>query len=118
MVMMFMFGKKFRRDQARKSEATEWKEVIKTSNLKSTLKTVKAILSWDGIFEELHKIKTPTLVIIGEKDLGIPLSQTKRLVNRIPGAKLVIIPHAGHISSFEEPETVNAAIEEFIDELS
>ncbi len=114
MVMIFMFGKKFRRDPKRRAEASEWNECIKSNDLKSTLKTARAILSWDGVFEELHKIKAPTLVIVGGKDMGVSLSQAQKIVNQIPGTLLAAIPHAGHISSLEEPEAVNVAIKDFL----
>ncbi len=113
-VMKVMFGKKFRRDPARKAEAAEWKEVIQANHLSSTLKTAKALLTWDGVLDRLAGIKVPTLVIVGEHDLGAPVSQAERIANRIPGAKLVVIPHAGHLSCLEEPTAVNGAIEEFL----
>jgi pimeloyl-ACP methyl ester carboxylesterase len=33
---------------------------------------------------------------------------------RVPGARLVIIPGAGHMAPMELPEPVNAAIAEFL----
>ena len=116
-VMKVMFGKKFRRDPARKAEAAEWKGIIQSNHLSSTLKTAKALLTWDGALDQLGGIKIPTLVIVGEHDLGAPVSQAERIANRIPGAKLVVIPHAGHLSCLEEPTAVNAAIEEFLTSL-
>ncbi|MGO9607868.1 MAG: alpha/beta fold hydrolase [Candidatus Binataceae bacterium] len=51
-----------------------------------TLKT------WD----RLPEIKAPTLVITGSEDLLIPAANSKLLAERIPGAKLHLIPNAGH----------------------
>jgi pimeloyl-ACP methyl ester carboxylesterase len=33
---------------------------------------------------------------------------------RVPGARLVIIPRAGHMAPMERPAAVNAAIAEFL----
>ncbi|MGO9450294.1 MAG: alpha/beta fold hydrolase [Candidatus Binataceae bacterium] len=51
-----------------------------------TLKT------WD----RLPEIKAPTLVITGAEDVLIPAANSKLLAERIPGAKLHLIPNAGH----------------------
>jgi pimeloyl-ACP methyl ester carboxylesterase len=40
------------------------------------------------------------------------------MAERIPGARLVTIPHAGHSSTVEEPAAVTAAIEAFLAEQS
>ena len=65
-------------------------------------------------YEDLPKIKTPTLVIVGKEDIPTPVAKAKRIAEKIPGAKLVIIPDAGHLCTVEEPEAVSKAIEEFL----
>ncbi len=45
--------------------------------------------------EELAKIKVPTVVMAGEKDL-IPGKETAKIAMSIPGAKMRIIPGEGH----------------------
>ncbi|MDP2675488.1 MAG: hypothetical protein Q8Q00_11390 [Dehalococcoidia bacterium] len=34
--------------------------------------------------------------------------------DRIPGARLVVIPGAGHVSNMEQPERFNAEVREFL----
>ncbi len=48
--------------------------------------------TWD----RLPQIKAPTLVITGAKDVLIPAKNSELLAARIPGAKLHLIPNAGH----------------------
>jgi len=48
--------------------------------------------TWD----RLGQIKAPTLVITGGDDVLIPARNSELLAERIPGAKLHIIPKAGH----------------------
>jgi pimeloyl-ACP methyl ester carboxylesterase len=47
-------------------------------------------------YDRLPQITTPTLIITGAKDVLIPARNAEILAERIPGAKLHIIPNAGH----------------------
>ncbi len=49
----------------------------------------------------LHRIKTPTLVLWGDKDGLIPPAHGRVFAEGIPGAKLLIIPNCGHIPPIE-----------------
>jgi 3-oxoadipate enol-lactonase len=62
----------------------------------------------------LPAIAVPTLVIVGEEDTITPPADAERMASAIPGAKLVKIPGAGHLSNFEKPDAVNAAIEKML----
>jgi len=62
----------------------------------------------------LSGIKAPTLVVVGEDDQLTPPSNAAALVRGIPGAKMVVIPRAGHVSSLENPEAFNKALDEFL----
>ena len=70
------------------------------------------------MYDQLDKIKTPTLIIVGDQDVATPPAKAERMHARIPGARLVIIHGAGHTSTVEEPEVVNAAIQEFLNGLN
>ena len=50
---------------------------------------------------ELSKIKLPTLVIHGEKDLLFPVHMGAEVVKAIPGSTFVVIPGAGHTLNLE-----------------
>jgi pimeloyl-ACP methyl ester carboxylesterase len=50
------------------------------------------------------KIKVKTLVIGGEKDTADFPALAKHIADTIPGAKLVIIPNAGHVPHLEVPD--------------
>ena len=113
--MTGMFGKKFRRDPENRTDVKYWRNVIKSNNLSSTIKTARAIAAFDGVPDDLHRINIPTLVIAGEKDISAGVRHAKRIAELVPGARLAVIPEAGHISSLEEPEAVNSAIKKFLD---
>lgn len=62
----------------------------------------------------LGSIKVPTLVVVGEDDGLTPPSAAAAIVRAISGSKLVVIPRAGHVSSLENPEAFNKALDEFL----
>jgi 3-oxoadipate enol-lactonase len=63
---------------------------------------------------DLANIAVPTLVLVGEEDEITPLAAAQVLVDHIPGAKMVVIPQAGHLSNLENPVAFNQAVREFI----
>jgi len=66
----------------------------------------------------LSSIKVPTLVIVGEDDVLTPPADAQRIAKGIPGARLVTIPEAGHLSNMDQPDLFNRAVEEFAAGLS
>ena len=61
----------------------------------------------------LPQIIVPTLLIWGELDERSPVSIAHALEEAIPGAELVVVPGAGHLSNLEKPEMINEAIRSF-----
>jgi 3-oxoadipate enol-lactonase len=61
----------------------------------------------------LPQISCPAQIIVGELDLPTPPSDAKLMADRIPDARLAIIPGAGHLSNLEQPELFNEAIRSF-----
>jgi pimeloyl-ACP methyl ester carboxylesterase len=63
----------------------------------------------------LNQIACPTLVITGDQDRLVPMANSHRLLKLIPGARLEIIPGAGHVFPLErEAETVRLVTEHFL----
>ena len=62
----------------------------------------------------LAQVSVPTLVITGAEDEMIPVEESRRIASGIRGAKLVIIPGAGHLANLEQPEAFNTALNEFL----
>ncbi len=55
-------------------------------------------------------IRVPTLVVAGADDILILPSESKALAKAIPDAHLTLIPRAGHLVAFEQPEPFNEAL--------
>ncbi|GLH70365.1 alpha/beta hydrolase [Geothrix rubra] len=64
--------------------------------------------------EWLGGIRVPTLVIAGEDDAIIPTLESEALAKAIPGAQLKLIPRAGHLVAFEQPEAFNEALRDWL----
>jgi pimeloyl-ACP methyl ester carboxylesterase len=59
-------------------------------------------------------ITQPTLIIWGGRDRILPVANARLLQEDIPGAKLHILPNAGHLPHEENPDEVNRLIAEFL----
>jgi 3-oxoadipate enol-lactonase len=71
-----------------------------------------------SVVDRLDRIDAPTLVITGAEDKGLPPSYSTELAQRIPGARLEVLPRVGHMSPREAPTAVASLIREFLTPLS
>jgi pimeloyl-ACP methyl ester carboxylesterase len=74
---------------------------------------LQGILGWEA-YSRINQIVAPTLVIHGESDRLIPPGNANLIAQRIPGAKLVMIPRASHLFFTDQPEVANRAIMDFL----
>jgi 3-oxoadipate enol-lactonase len=74
---------------------------------------LQGIFGWEA-YSRIAQITVPTLVIHGETDKLIPPANAKLIAERIPGAKLALIPHASHIFETDQPAAAYQAILEFL----
>lgn len=65
------------------------------------------------VIESLQTIRVPTLVLVGEDDEPF-LGATDYMATKIPGARKVIVPAAGHAANIDNPPAFNAAVAEFL----
>ena len=64
----------------------------------------------------LEDIGVPAHVIVGADDTLTTPEMCRELAAAIPGARLTVIPDAGHLSNIEQPAAFNAAAIAFIRE--
>jgi 3-oxoadipate enol-lactonase len=67
--------------------------------------------------DSLSTLSTPTLVIVGEQDQPF-VGPSQRMAKAIAGARLVVIPDAGHSPQFENTEAWWDALTSFLEEVS
>jgi pimeloyl-ACP methyl ester carboxylesterase len=77
---------------------------------------LQGIIGWEA-YSRLPKIAAPTLVLHGDSDRLIPPVNGDLIAKRIPGAKLVLIPHASHIFSTDQPATTHREVLKFLSSL-
>ena len=66
----------------------------------------------------LPSISVPTLVVVGESDALVPREVAEAMAKAIPGARLEIVPDAGHVANLENPEVFNRALADFVSRLA
>ncbi len=82
-------------------------------NTAGYLSQLQAILAWES-FSRLPQITTPTLVIHGKADRLVPPGNGELIAARIPGARLILLEHASHLFSTDQPDAAQKAIFEFL----
>lgn len=65
-------------------------------------------------YRELRRFGIPVLLVWGRHDRIVPVAGAERLRRLVGSRHLVIVDDAGHLPNYEQPETVNAALLEFL----
>ncbi len=68
------------------------------------------------ISDHLPEIRVPTLVIVGELDEPF-IGASEYMAAKIPGARLEVIPGAGHAANLDNPDHFNRVLSAFLDSL-
>ncbi|OGE84489.1 MAG: hypothetical protein A2846_03540 [Candidatus Doudnabacteria bacterium RIFCSPHIGHO2_01_FULL_49_9] len=91
--------------------------VIREMDYARTSGTMKATfinVIKEDLTPQIGRIKTPTLIVWGNKDRATPLEHAYLLNEKIDGSELVVIESAGHAVNLEAPEKVAEAVYNFI----
>ncbi|MBI3709696.1 MAG: alpha/beta fold hydrolase [Proteobacteria bacterium] len=79
----------------------------------SYIKALEARANWKRVFDP-KTVTVPTLVVVGADDTLTPPPMAKSIADAIPGARLAVIPDAGHLSNIEQPAAFNRIVLEFL----
>lgn len=135
-LMLFDTGPGFRRDDARQ----EWNRKVERtaagfdvrgpnalrdrpevagsphSSSAGLARAARGIMAQHGphVIDSLPKIAVPTLVVVGAGDEPF-LAASEYMATRIPGARKVVIPDAGHAVNVDQPEAFNHAVVDFLE---
>ncbi len=83
-------------------------------DLEVYLRTLRALGEHEG-HALLERVRVPTLVIAGERDIFTPKRLSEHMVRRLSRAELMIVPRGTHYSATEYPEIVNRRIDAFLE---
>jgi pimeloyl-ACP methyl ester carboxylesterase len=93
--------------------ALEWIRRAERTALRFALAQMAAIAR-HSTATRLAQIRTKTLILTGDGDRLVPAANSLLLAKLIPGARLLVLPGAGHAFPLErEQETVQALLEHF-----
>jgi 3-oxoadipate enol-lactonase len=94
--------------------ALEWIRGAEPAGFRLALAQLLAVARHHTL-ERLANIRAPTLVITGDADRLVPPHNSEVLAQLIPGARLLVLPGAGHCFPLErEEETMRALREHFL----
>jgi pimeloyl-ACP methyl ester carboxylesterase len=88
--------------------------MAKANGPETYIRHQQAIIGRPDSRPDLPRIKIPTLVIVGEADTLTPPEAAQEMAAGTPGAKLVVVPKAGHMALAEQPAAVTAAMVEWL----
>ena len=91
-----------------------WKQQL-LHNRPTIWRAVNGVIERKSIHAELRKIEASTLVAVGDQDVATVPAQAASIAAAIDGAKLVIIPGAGHGLTLEAPAAVTDVIAAFLE---
>lgn len=112
-IMKIMFGTAFRTDPARAAVRRRLEEQLLALPAEPTRAALEAVITRRAVEDELSRIRVPTLILHGTADTAVVPRRAQSLMQHISGARFVDIPRAGHSSTLEEPDAINAALDDF-----
>jgi len=77
----------------------------------------RAVMARADMRPWLADIRCPLLVACGDRDLLTPLEHSREIAHVVPHAQLEVVPGAGHLMTWEQPERVNALLLQWLDSL-
>ena len=74
----------------------------------------RAMLGRPESLADLAAVRVPTLVLCGAGDAVTPPADHEAIAARVAGARLVVVPDSGHLSTIEQPEAVSRALVDWL----
>ncbi|MGH9105363.1 MAG: alpha/beta fold hydrolase [Acidimicrobiales bacterium] len=93
---------------------TDEQRVTRAANLAAMATYGGSAMADPTLLDRLLAITIPVLVAWGEADHMIPVEHGRAYAAAIPGAKLALIRHAGHLPQLEAPIELRSAIAELV----
>jgi 3-oxoadipate enol-lactonase len=103
--------------QSRPDLVARVRDMIAWTQLSGVVGDLMAMAERPDSVPLLKQIACPTLVIVGQDDQATPPAEAQLIAEHIKGARLEIVPGAGHLPNLEQPEAFNRAVMSFMDSL-
>lgn len=99
--------------KTRPGEVARIRDLILRTPVDGYVGACRAIAGLDAT-ARLKEIVAPTLCIVGDRDETTPPAAARAIRDAIPGAELVLLDHAAHLSNIEQAAAFNAALAGFL----
>lgn len=90
-----------------------FRKMIRSTSRDGYVGSATAIMEMDSI-NQLSRIATPTLVVVGRHDPSTPLSDAKLINQKIAGSQLAVIEDAAHLPNVEQSAGFNEVLDNFL----
>jgi 3-oxoadipate enol-lactonase len=107
-----LLGETTRRGQPDLEEAV--KRLILVNAPDAIMAALNALRSRPDSTNLLPSIAVPTLVIAGDEDAIVNISESRSMQQAIPGATLVTLARTGHLGNLEAPGPWSSAVDTFL----
>lgn len=92
------------------------RQVIATQHVATVQASLAAMGDRPDMNDVMSRLPIPTLLVVGAEDSFTPPDTMQRMEALMPHARLLIVPHAGHLTPLEAPEIFNGAVLAFLRE--
>jgi len=93
------------------------REACSGANLNSCITAMKAMQQWTSI-EWLKQLKTPSLIIAGDRDKSTNISDALILFENLSNSELCILPGCAHGANLEKPDLFNHVVLNFLNSVA
>lgn len=115
-VKPIMFGSTYLATEESTLQVEAWMNEVKAVKRSGMKQAIYGVTDRQPILAELGAITAPTLVVVGADDVATPVAKSEVIAGAITGARLEIVPQAGHSSTIEQPAALSDLLEAFIDQ--
>lgn len=95
-------------------------DLLRRTIVSQPVETIQAALAALGgrpdMTEAMRRVRVPALLVVGAEDAITPPACMEAALRVLPGARLLVVPEAGHMTPLERPELFNEALREFLRE--
>lgn len=89
-------------------------EMARSIGARGQLNQQLAMMARPDSHDDLARVKVPALVMCGRQDPVTPVPDHEAIAAKIPGARLQIIENCGHLSTIEQPDSVNRVLSDWL----
>jgi pimeloyl-ACP methyl ester carboxylesterase len=90
-----------------------WAGLCLTADQEITEADFRAVERFDGR-ELCSRVRAPTLLVVGADDLLTPPKLSEAAATLVAGARVAVLPRAGHMVMLEQPDGFQAALDTFL----